>query len=551
MDNNTSGELKSIGELLRKSWEIYRSRMWTLVGIGLTAVLLPALALAPMFFLGFFASQSGSGFQPLMMVGAVLLGMAGALWLGNWGISAFLTAIVDDQCGIKEAFVKAKPKILAHIWLGVLTAFIVMGGYFLLFVPGVIFAIWFFFAPFVFIEEDVRGMDALLKSKAYVSGKWIAVCIRLIAVWLLSALVSLIPFVGQLLALFLIPLCFVYTFLVYRDLKALKGEIPFHPTKKEKMQFVAVSAFGLVMPVVFVFAFMGSMFFMPFSILKAKVAGTSPFPTEMRQDMGKGTFSISPVKTAVNVHVDDDGTLKKMPSDHAVVTTLKDSRNVEGNRIAIAVQEGMDGLDSMHKGAGMSADPKIKDKDKPKRKMASNAQAASGLSGTESKKYRDLIQTCEKALRIEPTDSLSYHNRAVAYFRLGQYEEAINDFTEALKNNDKDATAYYNRAIAHGMLGDYTKAIEDGIKAIELNPDDASAYANRGVDYIAVGRFEEAVSDFSHAINMNAADASVYYARGVAYHKLGAEEQAMEDFKHAAKKGYEKAREYLKARGQS
>jgi len=643
MDNNAAGELKPIGELLRKAWEIYRARMWTLVGVGLATVFLPALALAPVFVLGFFASQSGSGFQPLMMAGAVLLGMAGALWLGSWGISAFLTAIVDDQCGIKEAFVKAKPKILAHIWLGVLTAFIVMGGYFLLFVPGVIFGIWFFFAPFVFIEEDVRGMDALLKSKAYVNGKWIPVCVRLTAVWLLSALVSLIPFVGQLLALFLIPLCFVYTFLVYKDLKVFKGRIPFHPTKKEKMRFVAASAFGLVMPVVFFFAFMGSMFFMPFSMLKAKVTGTSPFPMDMEHGIGNPGLSVAPAGTNINVNVNDDiatlgdpsanwtkrsqaafrlgqskdnkavdplmmalngddhwmvrqnavkslqtlearqavpsliralesdknvfvrssaakalgklgddsalDPLKKALNDQGVVTTFKDGQNVEVKEVAVAAQEALDRLNAKHKGAVASASPKVKDK--PKKKVDSTAQAATGLSGTESKKYRDLIQTCEKALRFEPTDSLAYHNRAVAYFRLGQYQEAINDFTSALKHNDKDVTAYYNRAIAYGMLGDYEKAIEDGIKAIELNPEDASAYANRGVDYIAVGKFNEAVDDFSHAINMKAADASVYYARGVAYHKLGAKEQALEDFKHAAKKGYEKAREYLKARGQS
>jgi tetratricopeptide (TPR) repeat protein len=56
------------------------------------------------------------------------------------------------------------------------------------------------------------------------------------------------------------------------------------------------------------------------------------------------------------------------------------------------------------------------------------------------------------------------------------------------------------------------------------------------------------VADFDQAIKLNAGDASLYYARGVAYHKLGSQEKALKDFKNAAKKGYQKAREYLKAR---
>jgi tetratricopeptide (TPR) repeat protein len=647
MDNKPSEELAPIGELFRKAWEIYRGRMWTLIAVGLAAVILPVLALGPFFVLGHFTSQSVPDFQQIIMVGTFLLGMVVAVWLGNWGVSAFLIAIVDQQSSIKEAFIKAKPKVPAHIWLGVLTGLIVMGGYLLLLIPGIIFAVWFFFAPFVFIEEDVRGMDALLKSKAYVRGKWIPVCVRLIAVWLLSALVSLIPFVGPLLALFLVPFSFVYTFLVYQDLKASKGPMTFRPSKKEKIRFVAASAFGFAMPVVLVFAFMGSMFLMPFSMLKAKVTGQSPFPMAMEQGTGNRHFSVEPIGPDANGNVDEDirilgdmgadwtkrsqaafrlgqskseqavaplmtslnsdahwmvrqnavksldslkarqavpslirvlesdknvfvrsaaakalgklgdnravGPLKKALSDQGEVTISRDGKNVEVKEVAIAAQEALSRLDTRQKptdgGAKRVASTSPKGKEKTNKGAKSSVQVATVLSGKETKKYRDMIQTCNKALRIEPNDSLTYQNRAVAQFRLGHYQEAIKDFTEALKRNEKDATAYYNRAIAYGMVGDHEKAIEDGIKAIELNPEDGSAYANRGVDYIAAGKFNEAVNDFNRAVTLNTRDASVYYGRGVAYFKLGSKEKALEDFKTAAKKGSKKAQDYLAARG--
>jgi tetratricopeptide (TPR) repeat protein len=436
----------------------------------------------------------------------------------------------------------------------------------------------------------------------------------------------------------------VYTFLVYKDLKGLKGNMTFKPSKKEKTRLVAVSAFGCVLPIVLIVAFMGSMLFMPFSMLKAMVTGQSPFPTGgVTPGLGNNSFSIAPVGPGDNISVDGDirvlgdkgqdwtnrsqaafrlgqskdkkavaplimalnsdehwtvrqnaaksldtlkareavpslikalesddsvfvrssaakalgtlgdhramGPLKKALGDQGVVTTFKDGQNVDVKEVAVAAQEALNRLNTRQEKP--VATTKAPLKARVTKEADTAVQAAQGLSGEESKKYRDLILTCDKALRIEPTDSLAYHNRAVAHFRLGQYQEAINDFTEAIKHNGKDATAYYNRAITYGMLGNHEKAIEDGIKAIELNPEDGSAYANRGVDYIAVGKYNEAVEDFSHAINLKAADASVYYARGVAYHKLGVKEQALEDFKHAAVKGYKKAREYLKVRGQS
>ena len=647
MDNKPSGELSSIGELLRKAWEIYRARMWTLIPVGLGAVFLPALVLVPLFAIWFLASNTG--FQPIIMVVNILVGVAATIWLSNWGVSAFLTAVVDQNTGFKDAFTKARPIVLAHIWLGMLTGLIVAGGYFLLFIPGIIFSVWFFFAPFVFIEEDVRGMDALMKSKAYVSGNWVPVCIRLIAIWLLSVLVSLIPYVGQLLALFLIPLCFVYTYLVYQDLKGSKGSITVEPSKKEKMRLVAVSAFGLVMPVVLVLVFAGSMFLMPFSMLKAKATGQSPFPTALDQGKGSKHFSVAPKGTKAFGNVDEDirilgdmgadwtkrsqaafrlgqsknkqavaplmtaltndshwmvrqnavksldslkakqavpsliqvlgsdknvfvrsaaakalgklgdhravGPLKKALNDQGQVTTFKDGKNVEVKEVAMAARQALKRLNARLKSTAGAKKPvasaTTKGKEKTKKVAKPSAQVASGLSGKETKAYREMIETCNKALRIEPSDSLTYHNRAVAHFRLGRYQEAIKDFTEALKHNDKDATAYYNRAIAYGMVGDYEKAIEDSFKAIELNPEDGSVYVNRGVDYIAVGKFNEAVDDFNQAISLDTKDASVYYGRAVAYFKLGSKEKALKDFKQAAKKGSKKAKDYLAALGRS
>ncbi len=660
MDKTSLGELAGIRDLLTSAWEIYKGRMLTLILVGLAAALLPVVSFAPLFALGYVISQFMPDFKMVILVISTLLAVVAMVWVANWAVSAFLTAIVDQQCGFKEAFQKAKPKVIGHIWLGTLTGLILTGAHLLLIIPGIIFTVWFFFSPFVFIDEDVRGMDALLKSKEYVRGRWFGVCWRLLAIWLISVLVSTIPIVGQLLALFLIPFSFIYTFLVYQDLRETRGDISFQPTRKEKATIIATGTFGYVMPVLLVFAFMGSMLLMPFSMLKAKMTGQSPFPIvaeegkaqqgslmettrvqiapavpsmttnlkshiqtledksidwtkrsqaafNLGQSRDKNAIeplvkalgndqhwavrqnaadsltrlraqqAVSPlihalesdknvfVRTAAAKALGKLGdrraveALKKALEDQETVTTLKDGKTVAVKEVAEAAREALK-LFAVPEAQGSSVtaskgSPATEPRQGEKQGLTSGTEPSQDMKkaeGSGEKQAGELwqnIEACTKALKLQPKDPLAYHNRAVANFRLGNYQEAVDDFTSAIEFDPKNATAYYNRAIAYGSLGRHKQAIEDGMKAIELNPKEAKAYINRGIDYIVLGNCDLAVDDFNTAIELNAQDASAYYARGVAYHKLGAHKEALRDFKKAAELGDEHAQEYVKSQG--
>ena len=102
--DRTSGELAGIGDLLGRAWGIYKERMWTLLAVGIVAVFLPLLALAVSMGLGYGVWQAVPDLKAVIMVASMLVALVGAVWLGNWGMSAFLTAVADEQCGIKEAF---------------------------------------------------------------------------------------------------------------------------------------------------------------------------------------------------------------------------------------------------------------------------------------------------------------------------------------------------------------------------------------------------------------------------------------------------------------
>jgi len=57
----------------------------------------------------------------------------------------------------------------------IILGFLGTGGFLFLIIPGIIFLVWFIFAQFIIFAEDDRGMNAILKSKEYVRGKWASI----------------------------------------------------------------------------------------------------------------------------------------------------------------------------------------------------------------------------------------------------------------------------------------------------------------------------------------------------------------------------------------
>jgi hypothetical protein len=84
-----------------------------------------------------------------------------------------LVAIKDQAEGIgfQEAFKRSQVKIGAFFVISFLTGLAVFGGLLLLIIPGIIFALWFSQAPYIYIEQGIEGTDALKKSKYYVKGR--------------------------------------------------------------------------------------------------------------------------------------------------------------------------------------------------------------------------------------------------------------------------------------------------------------------------------------------------------------------------------------------
>jgi len=278
-DSSQKQSITSPFDLLSEAWSLYKSRFKTLVGVVLipplvtiVAFVVAAIAFA-MLGLVFGLSSTFSVFDDgsvLAIVVFVVIFLAIFVIffiIQVWGQVALVVAVKDssEAIGIRESFKRSRSKILSFWWVMSLAGLIVVGGYILFLIPGLIIGVWFSLALYVLVSEDVRGMNALLKSREYVKGRWWAVFGRFFFIGLLSFTVYVVPsflfefldlsWVGSiyswLVSLVLTPVVVIYSFLLYKNIKFVKGDFEFTPTGKSKVALIVVGILGtLLIPVI-------------------------------------------------------------------------------------------------------------------------------------------------------------------------------------------------------------------------------------------------------------------------------------------------------------
>jgi hypothetical protein len=260
--------LLPVGELFSVSWEIYRRRFGPLVGLYLISILLFIIPLAVLL--------GGSFALGMLFPDAkyVLIGIGGTLGLFIscitvfWGTAGLTVAVTDESLGVSSALAIGWAKVWSFIWLFSILGFVVTGGLLLFFLPGMLFLVWFSFAQFILAEEDVRGMNAMLKSREYVKGYGGEVFLRMFLIWIIAAVVSMVPFIGPILSIVFFPFVLIYLYQIYADLKAMHTVRAFSASTGEKAKWVLVSLLGYIVLPVMIIALVGAAFLGPLLALR-------------------------------------------------------------------------------------------------------------------------------------------------------------------------------------------------------------------------------------------------------------------------------------------
>jgi hypothetical protein len=235
--------------ILSESWWIYKERFHDLLGYS-AWILLPYLGIATMYFLLSVDQLISWTFLPIYIV-LILAQILVALWATN-ALMLFINQILDgekepDNEKINQS---AWQLIMPLVIVGLLHTLVILGGFLLLIIPGIIFSVWYLFAQISVVLDNKRGMAALSFSRSLVKGRFWQILHRsaigpmiMIAVYLLG--ISIIFGIGYLLGaeaptdemvmipawmdvveniadVLFLPMFLVYWTILYRNVKKTK-----------------------------------------------------------------------------------------------------------------------------------------------------------------------------------------------------------------------------------------------------------------------------------------------------------------------------------------
>lgn len=274
----SSGGLSEIGDLLTRSWELFKARIGVLLPLQLLSIAFLVICTAAIVSIGAFFVLLLPAYKNLILVTSVIMGVTIGITAMFWPITALIIAVADRSLSIKEALLAAGwKKLWAFFWLFSLLGYIVAGGYLLFLIPGVIFTIWFIFSQYILATENMGGMNALLKSKAYVKARWFDVFIRFLVIWAISTGAGMIPLFGIILAFLIAPFSMIYTYLIYEDLKALNPEpLDYQKNTGEKLKWMGIATTGYIVLPLIIIAIVGAACVIPLLLMKGMVIPHQP-----------------------------------------------------------------------------------------------------------------------------------------------------------------------------------------------------------------------------------------------------------------------------------
>ncbi|MFA5023112.1 MAG: hypothetical protein WC385_00535 [Candidatus Paceibacterota bacterium] len=257
-------KLIGLGDLFKNTWVIYREKFVFIVVLMIVPFLLMAV--------NQILSITGNG---LVLSLAAIIGLVagiGVLWAGA-GLFIYLRNRAQ-VITVKEAYRLGWGKLLALIWVAILTMFIIGGGFMLFVIPGIILTIWLLFAQMLVIVEDEKGLKAIVKSREYVKGYFwpvlgryvVIVIVLMIAYLIFTAIAAMIAglfgglgsttasvlmsLLGVIINVLIVPFAAICMFLIYESLKRAKGSVMVDPAKKQGVWYLVIGLIGWVFIVV-------------------------------------------------------------------------------------------------------------------------------------------------------------------------------------------------------------------------------------------------------------------------------------------------------------
>lgn len=206
-EHTTVGHFIGYGELISRSWELFTARISLFAKAFLVNVLTFSIAGAVLIavVIGSLGSFGATGFEGFLEEGPDMTG-TGLATLGVVLLLLFVAVVVVSMsvfgatirnllASEPEGFIDSwkwvfrENRVISLIIIALFTYLANQTGYLLLFIPGIAMAVYFMFSSYVMIDEDVRGLSAMVRSTEIVYGRWWGVVGRLLVTGLVVGVI--------------------------------------------------------------------------------------------------------------------------------------------------------------------------------------------------------------------------------------------------------------------------------------------------------------------------------------------------------------------------
>jgi tetratricopeptide (TPR) repeat protein len=164
-------------------------------------------------------------------------------------------------------------------------------------------------------------------------------------------------------------------------------------------------------------------------------------------------------------------------------------------------------------------------------------QYAVALAQFELADYQAAIETLSPGSAKTSLPEQSVNLLAVAYSKLGRYQDAYEVLTGELKNNRSDRLAYLNLITLLSDTGNTPAASEIADQAVSTFPHDSELLVVRGATLGLLGKTQKACNDFVSAIKISPRDPSPRFLLAVTDYKQGDYQAAETELIEAIKSG--------------
>jgi tetratricopeptide (TPR) repeat protein len=140
-----------------------------------------------------------------------------------------------------------------------------------------------------------------------------------------------------------------------------------------------------------------------------------------------------------------------------------------------------------------------------------NTYIAIGNIYYETEKYRLMIETCEKALKIDTNCADAYYNWGRSLRKLSRYDEAIKKYQKVIEIDPNYVEAHNGWGNALSDLRKYDEAIDKYKKAIEIDSKYVECWYNWGIALSDLKKYDEAIEKYEKVIEIDPNFAAAWY----------------------------------------